>query len=146
MITEVGHFALALAAVLSIFLAVVPVAGVVARNGRLAAMAPPAGVALMLLVAAAFAALVNAYVGSDFSVMNVADNSHTAKGGEERCASPPLVLRRHAAAAAGERPPDRRHRHLHARGSEGQRHRLPPAPDVGAAHNHREQPSRRRAR
>ena len=79
MITELGHFALALAAILSVFLAIVPLSGVVAHSNRLVAMAPPAGVGVLILVGTAFAALVNAYVTSDFSVLNVAENSHTAK-------------------------------------------------------------------
>ena len=43
------------------------------------AMAAPAALTLFLLVGLAFAALVHAYVVSDFSVMNVAENSQSSK-------------------------------------------------------------------
>src|SRR5204862_2062035 len=46
---------------------------------RLIAVAPPAAITQFLLVGIAFAALVNAHVASDFSLVNVVENSHSAK-------------------------------------------------------------------
>ena len=79
MIAELGHFALALALVLALLQASLPLIG--ARRGNLAWMAVGGSTALaqFALVALAFVALVHAYVTSDFSLINVADNSHSAK-------------------------------------------------------------------
>ena len=79
MSVELGHFALILAAVIACIQAGVPLLG--AARGRPAwmALAPAAAIAQFLLVALAFACLVTAYVRSDFSVLNVALNSHSAK-------------------------------------------------------------------
>ena len=79
MIVEAGHFALALALSVALVQASVPIAG--ARRGDAAwmAVARPAAIAQFGLVAIAFAALTHAYVASDFSVLNVARNSHSAK-------------------------------------------------------------------
>jgi cytochrome c-type biogenesis protein CcmF len=58
---------------------VVPMVGAVREDDRLMAVAPPVSVALFCLVAISFAALTTAYVTSDFSVVNVWENSHSAK-------------------------------------------------------------------
>ncbi|MGE4279293.1 MAG: heme lyase CcmF/NrfE family subunit [Magnetospirillum sp.] len=79
MIAEIGHFALILALAVAAIQASVPLIG--ARNGNASWMglAGPTSAAQMLLVCISFAALMHAYITSDFSVMNVAQNSHTDK-------------------------------------------------------------------
>jgi cytochrome c-type biogenesis protein CcmF len=79
MIPEIGHFALVLALVVALAQGVLPLIGAHRGDPGLIAMARPASFAQLALVATAFAALTWAYVGSDFSVINVAENSHTAK-------------------------------------------------------------------
>jgi cytochrome c-type biogenesis protein CcmF len=79
MIAEIGHFALILALAVAMVQAAVPLVGASRGNARWMAVAGPASAAQMLFVGIAFAALTWAYVTSDFSVMNVAQNSHTDK-------------------------------------------------------------------
>ncbi len=79
MIVELGHFALVLALAVALYQTVVPLYGAHKNDARLMSLAAPAAVAQFLLVAFAFAALVHAYVYSDFSVLNVWQNSHSAK-------------------------------------------------------------------
>jgi cytochrome c-type biogenesis protein CcmF len=79
MIAELGHFALILALCVSLVQAIVPLAG--AARGNLPWMAVGRSAALVQfgLIALAMAALMHAYVTSDFSVINVIENSHTDK-------------------------------------------------------------------
>jgi cytochrome c-type biogenesis protein CcmF len=79
MIPELGHYALVLALLVAVYQSVAPLWA--ARRGHAAAMetAVPAAQSQFILVAASFAALTYAYVTSDFSVANVAANSHSAK-------------------------------------------------------------------
>ena len=79
MIVELGHFALVLALLVGVVQATVPLVGAARGHAAWMALARPAAVAQLLLVALAFAALVHAYVTSDFSVLNVVQNSHTDK-------------------------------------------------------------------
>ncbi len=79
MIAELGHFALILALALALAQSVIPFTGAMRGDPRLMAVAGPAAVTQFLLVGIAFAALINAYVLSDFSLLNVAENSHSAK-------------------------------------------------------------------
>ena len=79
MIPELGHMALVLALTTACLQAVVPMVGAARGDARLMALATPAALAQFALVAAAFAALTWSYVVSDFSVANVAQNSHTLK-------------------------------------------------------------------
>jgi cytochrome c-type biogenesis protein CcmF len=74
---ETGHFALVLAFALALVQSVVPIAGARTGDERLMAVAVPTAVAGFLLTALSFAALVTAYVQSDFSVANVWENSHS---------------------------------------------------------------------
>jgi len=78
MIVEAGHFALILAFALSLAQASAPLYG--ARRGDAALMSVGASAALgqFACVALAFAALAWAHLASDFSVLNVAENSHSA--------------------------------------------------------------------
>ena len=80
MITELGHFALILALCVALVQSIVPLIGRGARQPR--AGWRSAGTPRWLqfaLVALAMAALMHAYVTSDFSVVNVVENSHTDK-------------------------------------------------------------------
>jgi cytochrome c-type biogenesis protein CcmF len=79
MIAEAGAFALTLALALSIAQVALSVAGRVRRSAPLAGAGEGAALAAFLAVAVAFAALMHAFVVSDFSVANVAQNSHSAK-------------------------------------------------------------------
>ena len=77
MIAEIGSFALILALVLS--LGQVLLSGFGARRPALAGAGEGAALGAFLALAVAFAALIHAFVTSDFSVANVAANSHTEK-------------------------------------------------------------------
>lgn len=79
MIAEIGHFTLILAFVVAIFQMIVPMVG--AQKGWPAWIesARPAALAQFLLVLISFVALTISFVTSDFSVVLVYENSHTAK-------------------------------------------------------------------
>lgn len=79
MIVELGHFALVLALLVAIFQMVVPAWGAHRGDQRLMAVAEPAALCQFGLLLVAFLALTYAYVTSDFSVLNVASNSHSTK-------------------------------------------------------------------
>ena len=79
MIAETGHYALILALGVAIVQMVLPLIGTRLRDPQLAAVAIPAAQAEFVLVGIAFIALTTAYVMSDFSVLNVWQNSHSAK-------------------------------------------------------------------
>jgi cytochrome c-type biogenesis protein CcmF len=74
---EAGHFALVLAFAMALVQSVVPLVGARTGNERMMAVGVPAALSGFLLTAMAFAALVSAYVRSDFSVANVWENSHS---------------------------------------------------------------------
>src|SRR5271165_2266239 len=78
MIVEIGHYALVLALALALIQSTVPLIGARTRDPALMAVAEPVAVAQFGFVALSFAALVSCYVGSDFSVRNVFENSHSA--------------------------------------------------------------------
>ena len=79
MIVEIGHFALALSLALSLLQMAVPLWGSLTRDPVLMGVARPAAFGTCALITVAFAALTAAHIGSDFSVGNVVENSHTAK-------------------------------------------------------------------
>ncbi|MEP6197037.1 MAG: heme lyase CcmF/NrfE family subunit [Erythrobacter sp.] len=79
MLTELGHFALILAFLVAILQAALPLYGAWRRDSRLMAMAEPAANAQFLLIAFSFAALMYAFIVSDFSLRLVVLNSHSAK-------------------------------------------------------------------
>jgi cytochrome c-type biogenesis protein CcmF len=79
MIVELGHFALVLALAVALVQATLPLIGAQIGDRRLMALAAPAANAQFLLIVTAFAALTYAFVVSDFSVLLVVENSHTAK-------------------------------------------------------------------
>ena len=79
MTPELGHFALALALPVALVQSFVPLIGAHRRDAALMAVAGPAAFAQMLLIGTSFAVLTQAFITSDFSVVNVYQNSHTAK-------------------------------------------------------------------
>src|SRR5947199_487981 len=79
MIAESGHYALVLALALALVQMTVPFAGARKNDPVLMAVAGPTAVAQFCFVALAFGALTICYVRSDFSVLNVFENSHSAK-------------------------------------------------------------------
>ncbi|MET4807668.1 heme lyase CcmF/NrfE family subunit [Limibacillus sp. MBR-115] len=79
MIPEIGHFALIMALVVALLQAVLPLYGAQRGKPNLVAFAGPAALAQLLLLIIAFGALTQAYVVSDFTVLNVVENSHSAK-------------------------------------------------------------------
>ncbi|MSP82171.1 MAG: heme lyase CcmF/NrfE family subunit [Alphaproteobacteria bacterium] len=79
MIAELGHFSLVLALLTAIVQATVPLWGAWRGDAGLIGIAPFAAAAQFLFVALAFFALMHAYVVSDFSVVNVFENSHSLK-------------------------------------------------------------------
>jgi cytochrome c-type biogenesis protein CcmF len=79
MIPEVGHYALVLALGLALVQAVAPLYGAQRNDSTLMRIARPTALAQFLFIALSFGALTACYVGSDFSVVNVFENSHSAK-------------------------------------------------------------------
>jgi len=79
MIAELGAFALLLAFVLSILQAGASAAGRFGRDAGLRGAGEGAAIGAFLAMTVAFFALMYAFVTSDFSVSNVANNSHTDK-------------------------------------------------------------------
>ena len=79
MIPELGHYALVLALGLALVQASVPLYGARTNDAALMSVAGPTALAQFGFVAIAFGALVACYVTSDFSVVNVFENSHSAK-------------------------------------------------------------------
>ena len=79
MTPEFGHFALALALALALVQSVLPILGAARGNLMWMRSARALSVAQLLFVGLAFAALMRAFVVSDFTVLNVAENSHSLK-------------------------------------------------------------------
>ena len=79
MIGEVGHYALVLALGLALVQSCLPILGARRNDPALMAVASPIAVAQFAFVTIAFAALIECYVRSDFSLVNVFENSHSAK-------------------------------------------------------------------
>jgi cytochrome c-type biogenesis protein CcmF len=76
---EIGQLALALAFALSAVMAIAGLTGARETAGQARAIASSAAIGMFVFVALAFGALTYAFVTSDFSVLDVAQNSHTAK-------------------------------------------------------------------
>jgi cytochrome c-type biogenesis protein CcmF len=79
MIPELGHFALVLCACLALAQSVVPLVGAQTRDARLMSLGPPLAVAGVVGCLIAFVALMWSYAVNDTTVMNVVQNSHSAK-------------------------------------------------------------------
>jgi len=78
MIPEIGHFALVLALLIGLVQASVPMIGARRNDPTLMGVGESTALAQFGFVAAAFAALTACYVRSDFSVLTVFENSHSA--------------------------------------------------------------------
>jgi cytochrome c-type biogenesis protein CcmF len=79
LIAEVGHFALALALILAFAQATLPMVGAQQRDARLMACAAPFAIGQTIAILAAFGCLMWSYAINDTTVMNVVQNSHSAK-------------------------------------------------------------------
>lgn len=79
MSAEIGHAALWLALALALITATLPLYGAHRRDARLMALAPSTAIGQFVMVGIAFAALMVGYLASDFSITNVASNSHSLK-------------------------------------------------------------------
>jgi len=77
MIPELGHYALVLALAIALIQSVVPLYGARSGDAVLMGVAEPTALVQFGFVAVSFAALVACYVGSDFSVATVFENSHS---------------------------------------------------------------------
>jgi cytochrome c-type biogenesis protein CcmF len=78
MIVEIGHFALVLALAAALAQTIVPFWGARVGDRGLMGVGRSAALTQLALIAIAFLALVDAHLTSDFSVLNVAENSHSA--------------------------------------------------------------------
>jgi cytochrome c-type biogenesis protein CcmF len=79
MLVEIGHFALVLALLVAAVQGTLPLVGAAARNRALMDMARPAAGLQLGLVTLAFAIFIHAHIVSDFSVLNVFENSSLSK-------------------------------------------------------------------
>jgi len=77
-VAEIGQFALILALSLALAQSIVPLIGTHLGDLKLMNFGSSAAIGQMLFLIVAFAALVASYVMSDFSVLNVAENSNSA--------------------------------------------------------------------
>ncbi|MCG6940532.1 MAG: heme lyase CcmF/NrfE family subunit [Thiohalocapsa sp.] len=77
MVPELGHLALILALLIALVQAVFPLAGSLSGNRPWMAMARPLAYGQLTMIAIAFAALTQAFLTSDFSVLYVAENSNS---------------------------------------------------------------------
>jgi cytochrome c-type biogenesis protein CcmF len=78
-IVELGHYALVLALGLALVQGTVPLYGAARGEAGLIALARSTALGQFVFVTVAFGALIHAFVVSDFSVINVAANSHSTK-------------------------------------------------------------------
>jgi cytochrome c-type biogenesis protein CcmF len=76
-IAELGHYALMLALGLALIQGVMPIVGARSNDAVLMGIAVPAALSQFVFVAIAFGALAACYVTSDFSVLNVYENSNS---------------------------------------------------------------------
>ena len=79
MSVELGHFSLVLALALALVQSTVPLIGAWRGDARMMSVGSNTAIAAFAMTALSFAALTRAYVTSDFSVLNVFENSHTLK-------------------------------------------------------------------
>lgn len=77
MIPEIGHFALILCLCLAIIQGIVPLIGAAKSNRALMAVARPTAIANAVFASIAFGCLAYSFYKSDFSVLNVANNSNS---------------------------------------------------------------------
>ncbi len=77
MIPEIGHFALIVALLLAMVQGILPIVGAHRGNATLMSVARPAAQGQFVFVAIAFGCLAYSFLTNDFSVENVAHNSHS---------------------------------------------------------------------
>ena len=77
MLPELGHFALILAACLSLVLAIVPLVGVQKGVGSWIALARPSAFGQLFFMILSYGILTTAFIQHDFSILYVASNSNT---------------------------------------------------------------------
>jgi cytochrome c-type biogenesis protein CcmF len=76
-IAEIGHFALVLAMIVALVQSVLPMAGAARGNHSWMATAAPSAIVQLLCTATAFGCLLYSFSVSDFTVVNVAQNSNS---------------------------------------------------------------------
>lgn len=79
MLVEIGTLSLAAGLAVALFQAIFPAVGVIRSDRCLISAAVPLAHLIFLLVLISFLILVHAYIVSDFSVLNVVQNSHSEK-------------------------------------------------------------------
>ena len=78
MIVEIGHYALVLALAVALVQTIAPLVGAWRGDSALMGVASSAAIGQFALIMVSFGALAWAHMASDFSVLNVAENSHSA--------------------------------------------------------------------
>ncbi|WP_417455074.1 heme lyase CcmF/NrfE family subunit [Kiloniella sp.] len=79
MIAELGQFAIIMALLAAIAQSILPLIGAERLDSRLMAFGSQASLVQLLFVILAFGCLTQAYIVSDFTLVNVAENSHSTK-------------------------------------------------------------------
>ncbi|WP_120498024.1 heme lyase CcmF/NrfE family subunit [Kiloniella sp. EL199] len=79
MIAELGQFAIIMALLAAIAQSILPLIGAERLDSRLMAFGSQASLIQLLFVFLAFGCLTQAYIVSDFTLVNVAENSHSTK-------------------------------------------------------------------
>ncbi|OUS14444.1 c-type cytochrome biogenesis protein CcmF, partial [Rhodospirillales bacterium 47_12_T64] len=79
MIAELGQFAIIMALLAALAQSILPLIGAERLDSRLMAFAGPASMVQFLFVVLAFGCLTQAYIVSDFTLLNVVENSHSTK-------------------------------------------------------------------
>src|SRR5918994_1261185 len=79
MIGEIGHYALVLALGLALIQGTLPLLGATRADASLMALARSSALGQLVFLTIAFTALIQGFVVSDFSIANVAANSHSSK-------------------------------------------------------------------
>ena len=79
MIPEIGFFTLSLSLGVALIQSVMPLIGLKKNNLTLMSLADNAAIMQVLLLSISFATLIHSFISSDFSVINVYQNSHTTK-------------------------------------------------------------------
>ena len=87
MIPELGHLSLIIALCLAMTLGVLPILGAARNNPVLMGVARPLAYGQFVFIALAFAALANAFLSNDFSVLYVAEHSNSQLPAQYRFAA-----------------------------------------------------------
>jgi len=79
MTAEIGQFSLIIAFVVSVIQGTIPLVGAARGNQAQMQLGTSAAFVQFMAITISFGALITAYVGSDFSILNVVNNSHSLK-------------------------------------------------------------------